>query len=60
MTPEEWIIYRAYCVKTAEMETKEHPFARVKPSMRKAYERRRKETAEVPQHVFDVSASTGL
>ena len=57
---EEWVIYRALCVKEAEMATKEHPFVRVKPSMRKAYERRRKEAAELPEHVFDVSASTGI
>ncbi|VDM85731.1 unnamed protein product [Strongylus vulgaris] len=56
VTIEEWTIYRAFAKKISERSDKERPYERVKPSLRKAYERRRKEAKIVEDHVFDVSA----
>ncbi|CEF68430.1 Hypothetical protein SRAE_2000308700 [Strongyloides ratti] len=40
VTYEEWVIYEGLHEKLKEMEQKERPFERVKPSVRKAYERK--------------------
>ncbi|PIC54879.1 hypothetical protein B9Z55_003950 [Caenorhabditis nigoni] len=56
VTMEEWVVYKALRVKETINEQKERKFDRVKPSKRKAYERRHKEKQELAEHVFDVSA----
>lgn len=53
---EEWIVYKALRVKETINEQKDRKFDRVKPSKRKAYERRHKEKQELAEHVFDVSS----
>uniref|UniRef100_A0A1I7V1F4 BACK domain-containing protein n=1 Tax=Caenorhabditis tropicalis TaxID=1561998 RepID=A0A1I7V1F4_9PELO len=53
---EEWVVYKALRVKETLNEKKERKFDRVKPSKRKAYERRHKERQELGEHIFDVSA----
>uniref|UniRef100_A0A8R1HM75 Uncharacterized protein n=2 Tax=Caenorhabditis japonica TaxID=281687 RepID=A0A8R1HM75_CAEJA len=54
---EEWVVYKALRVKETINEKKERKFERVKPSKRKAYERRYKERQKLGEHVFDVSSS---
>ncbi|EGT35176.1 hypothetical protein CAEBREN_29892 [Caenorhabditis brenneri] len=56
VTMEEWVVYKALRVKETLNEKKERKFDRVKPSKRKAYERRHKEKQELAEHIFDVSA----
>ncbi|CAI4230064.1 unnamed protein product [Auanema sp. JU1783] len=56
VTVEEWIIYQTFCEKQSVNSEKERPYERVKPSMRKAYERRHKDAQELPDHVFDVAS----
>ncbi|CAE17889.2 Mitochondrial transcription termination factor family protein [Caenorhabditis elegans] len=55
VTMEEWIVFKALRVKETINEKKERKFERIKPSKRKAYERRHKERQELAEHVFDVS-----
>ncbi|CAL2028395.1 unnamed protein product [Caenorhabditis brenneri] len=58
VTMEEWVVYKALRVKETLNEKKERKFDRVKPSKRKAYERRHKEKQELAEHIFDVSAAS--
>lgn len=55
VTMEEWVVYKALRGKQTINEQKDRKFDRVKPSKRKAYERRHKEKQELAEHVFDVS-----
>ncbi|GMR53937.1 hypothetical protein PMAYCL1PPCAC_24132, partial [Pristionchus mayeri] len=50
VTKEEWILYQALRDKLASGPPS---FERIKPSKRKAYERRAKEAEPLPDHVFD-------
>lgn len=50
VTTEEWILYQSLRDKLASGPP---AFERIKPSKRKAYERRAKEAESVPDHVFD-------
>ncbi|KAK0426747.1 hypothetical protein QR680_009878 [Steinernema hermaphroditum] len=52
VTMEEWTVYRAFMEKQREMANKERPFERIKPSVRKAFERRRKEAKKKEDHVI--------
>uniref|UniRef100_A0A7I4XYC4 mTERF domain-containing protein 1, mitochondrial n=1 Tax=Haemonchus contortus TaxID=6289 RepID=A0A7I4XYC4_HAECO len=56
VTREEWNVYKAYSEQLSSRNGKELPYERVKPSRRKAYERRKKEAKTVENYVFDVSA----
>uniref|UniRef100_A0A7E4VTS1 Cilia- and flagella-associated protein 206 n=1 Tax=Panagrellus redivivus TaxID=6233 RepID=A0A7E4VTS1_PANRE len=53
VTPDEWTLYRELSVKLTTLEDKDRPFERIKPSMRKAYERRLKEAPEKEAFVFE-------
>jgi len=46
VTKEEWLVYQRLHEKLKELEDKERPYERIKPAMRKAYERRPKEQRE--------------
>ncbi|TKR59833.1 hypothetical protein L596_029449 [Steinernema carpocapsae] len=50
---EEWTIYQALLAKQKEMADKERPYERIKPSQRKAYERRHKEAAKKMEHQLE-------
>uniref|UniRef100_A0AC34FC44 Uncharacterized protein n=1 Tax=Panagrolaimus sp. ES5 TaxID=591445 RepID=A0AC34FC44_9BILA len=50
---EEWMMYKELAEKLEALEDKERPFERIKPSQRKAYERRLKETKEQEDYVFE-------
>ncbi|GMT30747.1 hypothetical protein PFISCL1PPCAC_22044, partial [Pristionchus fissidentatus] len=52
VTTEEWILYQALREKLASGPPS---FERIKPSKRKAYERRAKEGEAIPDHVFDAT-----
>ncbi|KAL7079816.1 hypothetical protein ACQ4LE_000736 [Meloidogyne hapla] len=43
---EEWLIFKELCEQQRRLEDKEEPFEKIKPSMRKAFERRLKEKRE--------------
>ncbi|VDL81658.1 unnamed protein product [Nippostrongylus brasiliensis] len=54
---EEWTVYRAFSERlSGRSGDEDRPYERVKPSKRKAFERRRKEGQVVANHVFDVAA----
>uniref|UniRef100_A0AC35G652 Uncharacterized protein n=1 Tax=Panagrolaimus sp. PS1159 TaxID=55785 RepID=A0AC35G652_9BILA len=53
VTVEEWMMYKELAEKLEALEDKERPFERIKPSQRKAYERRLKETKEQEDYVFE-------
>ncbi|KAJ1345984.1 hypothetical protein KIN20_000639 [Parelaphostrongylus tenuis] len=57
VTSEEWAVYRAFSELMSSRGDKERPYERVKPSMRKAFERRRKEEKVIGDHTFDVAFS---
>ncbi|KAI6179393.1 Glycoprotein endo-alpha-1,2-mannosidase [Aphelenchoides besseyi] len=50
VSPEEWTVFRALYDKQAALEDKDQPYEKVKPSLRKAFERRLKKAAEVEDH----------
>ncbi|KAI6216682.1 Glycoprotein endo-alpha-1,2-mannosidase [Aphelenchoides besseyi] len=50
VTPEEWTVFRTLYEKQLALEDKDHPYEKVKPSLRKAFERRLKKAAEVEDH----------
>ncbi|CAB3410896.1 unnamed protein product [Caenorhabditis bovis] len=52
---EEWVVFQMLQLKIEENQEKERPFERVKPSKRKAYERRHKQRTHHGDHIFDVS-----
>lgn len=57
VTREEWTVYRAFSEQLSNRSGgEERPYERVKPSKRKAYERRRKEAKTPENHVFDATA----
>uniref|UniRef100_A0A914DAT7 Uncharacterized protein n=1 Tax=Acrobeloides nanus TaxID=290746 RepID=A0A914DAT7_9BILA len=56
VTLEEWNIYKLLDDKLKSLEGKEKPFERIKPSARKAYQRRKKEMQEKEDFVFDGSS----
>ncbi|KAI6229074.1 MTERF domain-containing protein 2 [Aphelenchoides fujianensis] len=52
VTVEEWMVFRQLYEKQQQLEDKEQPFERVKPSVRKAWERRLKKAEEAEEHEF--------
>ncbi|KAI6203503.1 Glycoprotein endo-alpha-1,2-mannosidase [Aphelenchoides besseyi] len=44
VTPEEWTVFRTLYEKQLALEDKDHPYEKVKPSLRKAFERRLKKS----------------
>uniref|UniRef100_A0AC34QPC5 Mitochondrial transcription termination factor n=1 Tax=Panagrolaimus sp. JU765 TaxID=591449 RepID=A0AC34QPC5_9BILA len=52
VSSEEWKIYKELSIKLANLEEKEKPFERIKPSMRKAYERKVKTNMEQQDFIF--------
>ncbi|KJH47168.1 adaptor complexe medium subunit family protein [Dictyocaulus viviparus] len=57
VTCEEWAVFRTFFEQLSNRRDKERSYERIKPSMRKAYERRRKEEIVLEDHVFDVALS---
>ncbi|KHN82499.1 mTERF domain-containing protein 2 [Toxocara canis] len=57
VTQEEWLIFKGLTEKISRQSDMERPFERIKPSMRKAFERRRKEGARKEAHIFDAAAN---
>uniref|UniRef100_A0A0K0D1Z4 FtsJ domain-containing protein n=1 Tax=Angiostrongylus cantonensis TaxID=6313 RepID=A0A0K0D1Z4_ANGCA len=57
VTHEEWAVYRAFSELMSNRSDKERPYERVKPSMRKAFERKWKEEKVLDDHTFDVALS---
>ncbi|KAE9414044.1 hypothetical protein Angca_002620, partial [Angiostrongylus cantonensis] len=55
VTHEEWAVYRAFSELMSNRSDKERPYERVKPSMRKAFERKWKEEKVLDDHTFDVA-----
>uniref|UniRef100_A0A915BQV5 MHD domain-containing protein n=2 Tax=Parascaris univalens TaxID=6257 RepID=A0A915BQV5_PARUN len=53
VTLEEWLIFRGLTDKVNRQAGMEKPFERIKPSMRKAFERRRKDAAHREVFAFD-------
>lgn len=53
VTLEEWLIFRGLTDKVNRQAGMEKPFERIKPSMRKAFERRRKEASHREAYAFD-------
>ncbi|CAI5439838.1 unnamed protein product [Caenorhabditis angaria] len=51
---EEWMVYQTLMGKLEENEHKERKFERIKPSKRKAFERRYKSSEKPEDHVFDI------
>jgi hypothetical protein len=50
---EEWMLYKQLAEKLDALEDKDRPFERIKPSQRKAYERRLKDKKEQEDYVFE-------
>uniref|UniRef100_A0A0N5BAC5 mTERF domain-containing protein n=1 Tax=Strongyloides papillosus TaxID=174720 RepID=A0A0N5BAC5_STREA len=55
VTHEEWVSYETLHEKLKEIEKKDRPFERVKPSMRKAYERKLKKSSPIEPYVLESS-----
>uniref|UniRef100_A0A0K0FUJ5 Uncharacterized protein n=1 Tax=Strongyloides venezuelensis TaxID=75913 RepID=A0A0K0FUJ5_STRVS len=55
VTHEEWLSYETLHEKLKELEKKDRPFERVKPSMRKAYERKLKNSLPTEPYVLESS-----
>ncbi|CAD6184422.1 unnamed protein product [Caenorhabditis auriculariae] len=60
VTMEEYTVFKAMRLRQLEVEKKERTYERIKPSKRKAYERRQKERPELLEHVFDVARDSSL
>jgi hypothetical protein len=47
VTEEEWTVFKAFYAKLKALEDKDEPYEKIKPSIRKKFERRIKEAVEL-------------